>query len=227
MSKFLLKPYIFIGTFVTAGITITTVYTIINFSNSEKLDVSSRQEERWQEEVQQVDYSNEIVEFKNTEEKTETLKEKNEWKENNSKIITGNVAEVQEKTLMQNNTPNSVELENDNNNQKGKVELLKEQAIYLEQEKNNIKAQIQNLKYATPMFNIEGANIRIEELEQKINLTTKENEKEFYRNSIEKIKQQIEENKRYLENLEKLESQLTEIENRIKEIEDKIKEIDE
>lgn len=227
MKKFLLKPYIFIGTFVTAGITITTVYTIINFSNSKKLDVSTRQEEGGQEEVQQVDYSNEIVEFKNTEEKTETLKEKNEWKENNSKIITGNVAEVQEKTLMQNNTPNSVELENDNNNQKEKVELLKEHVIYLEQEKNNIKAQIQNLKYATPMFNIEGANIRIEELEQKINLTTKENEKEFYRNSIEKIKQQIEENKRYLENLEKLESQLTEIENRIKEIEDKIKEIDE
>ncbi len=227
MKKFLLKPYIFIGTFVTAGITITTVYTIINFSNSKKLDVSTRQEEGGQEEVQQVDYSNEIVEFKNTEEKAETLKEKNEWKENNSKIITGNVAEVQEKTLMQNNTPNSVELENDNNNQKEKVELLKEHVIYLEQEKNNIKAQIQNLKYATPMFNIEGANIRIEELEQKINLTTKENEKEFYRNSIEKIKQQIEENKRYLENLEKLESQLTEIENRIKEIEDKIKEIDE
>lgn len=216
MKKILVKPYIFVGTFVTVGIIITTVYTIVHFNNSKELDISSKQEERSQEEQQQINYSNEIAEVKNQEEVVEILKEKDAWKENNSKIKTEDITEVEEKTIIKDNTSNNVELENGNTNQEQeKLELLK---YYLMKEKE-IEARIQALKCATPMFRMEEARIKIEELEQKMYSTTKENEKEVYRNSIEKIKQQMEEQERYIERLEELESQLEEIKNKIEEIE--------
>lgn len=118
------KPYIFVGTLATAGIIIGVTYNIIQ-ANNDSVETSSTNKNDKTEQIQTVDYSNEIEDLKQrlivAEEKIQTLEQEIETSKgemenakqeisNNTSIIASLNSKI--KTLNSSNKKNSVTTDN-------------------------------------------------------------------------------------------------------------------
>ena len=188
------KPYIFVGTLATAGIIIGVTYNIIQ-ANNDSVETSSTNKNDKTEQIQTVDYSNEIEDLKQrlivAEEKIQTLEQEIETsKEEDNTNKDDIISDLQTKLSS---------LNGENNSRKEQINSLKKEIETtqgdLKKVKDVLKKRSKRLSEIQARLGetakIYPSHIDMEKISNEIALLEKKEQSEENISKIEKLKKEL------------------------------------